>query len=277
MEQEGIYYYFRHADGQAHAGADRLDGQARAGARVRDADLIRARAERAAGVRARQQLGLRRARSSPACTCTTTTTSSGRASSCRTKKVLSRGVQPERLRGLRLPGRVPPERRWRPVRGVRIDEFGAQFELAQRGHQRARASRVGSLFTLEQYPRDDQNREHLVVVAQLRPGVQRLRRHAGERRARSTAAASRRCRSSQQFRPRRLTPKPFVQGPQTAVVVGPGGRGDLHRQVRPGEGAVPLGPRRQEGREQLLLDPRVAPLGRQELGRGARRRASARR
>ena len=29
--------------------------------------------------------------------------------------------------------------------------------------------------------------------------------------------------SKQQFRPRRLTPKPFVQGPQTAVVVGPGG------------------------------------------------------
>jgi type VI secretion system secreted protein VgrG len=29
--------------------------------------------------------------------------------------------------------------------------------------------------------------------------------------------------SKQQFRPRRSTPKPFVQGPQTAVVVGPGG------------------------------------------------------
>ena len=29
--------------------------------------------------------------------------------------------------------------------------------------------------------------------------------------------------SSQQFRPKRMTPKPFVQGPQTAVVVGPGG------------------------------------------------------
>jgi type VI secretion system secreted protein VgrG len=29
--------------------------------------------------------------------------------------------------------------------------------------------------------------------------------------------------SKQQFRPKRSTPKPFVQGPQTAVVVGPGG------------------------------------------------------
>ena len=82
--------------------------------------------------------------------------------------------------------------------------------------------------------------------------------------------------SSQQFRPKRQTPKPFVQGPQTAVVVGPGGRGDLHRQVRPGEGAVPLGPARQEGREQLVLDPRVAAVGGQELGRDLACRASGR-
>ena len=34
------------------------------------------------------------------------------------------------------------------------------------------------------------------------------------------------------------------------------GRGDLHRRVRPREGAVPLGPRGQERREQLVLDPR---------------------
>ena len=60
------------------------------------------------------------------------------------------------------------------------------------------------------------------------------------------------CRSGR----RAVTPKPIVQGTQTAVVVGPSGRGDLHRQVRPREGAVPLGPRGQERREQLLLGPR---------------------
>ena len=70
------------------------------------------------------------------------------------------------------------------------------------------------------------------------------------------------------FRPPRRTPRPVVEGVQTAVVVGVAGRGDLHRQVRPREGAVPLGPRGQEGREQLVLDPRVAAVGRQGLGLG---------
>ena len=48
------------------------------------------------------------------------------------------------------------------------------------------------------------------------------------------------------FRPARTTPRPTVEGTQTAVVVGNPGRGDLHGQVRPGEGPVPLGPRGQE-------------------------------
>ena len=94
--------------------------------------------------------------------------------------------------------------------------------------------------------------------------------------ARATAAASRCYRPSSSSGRSALTPKPVVQGPQTAVVVGPTRRGDLHRQVRPGEGAVPLGPLRQERREQLVLDARLAALGRQELGRRSPSRASAR-
>ena len=72
-------------------------------------------------------------------------------------------------------------------------------------------------------------------------------------------------RAEEQFRPTRVTPKPIVQGPQTATVVGPSGE-EIHTdEVRPREGAVPLGPLRQEGRQELVLGARVAPLGRQEL------------
>ena len=61
-------------------------------------------------------------------------------------------------------------------------------------------------------------------------------------------------------------PSRWSQGPQTAVVVGPPGRGDLHRQVRPGEGPVPLGPRGKKD-ENSSCWIRVAEIvGRQELG-----------
>jgi type VI secretion system secreted protein VgrG len=47
---------------------------------------------------------------------------------------------------------------------VRIDEFGTQFETADAATN-SRGVCVGCLFTLEEYPRADQNREHLVVAA----------------------------------------------------------------------------------------------------------------
>ena len=147
---------------------------------------------------------------------------------------------------------------------VRLDEFSTQFEIA-RGATNARGMSVGYLFKLNDQPRADQNREYLVMSANYDLEF-------GEYEGMPDGSgANYQCRfvvmsSQQQFRPRRATPKPMVQGPQTAVVVGPGRRGDLHRQVRPREGAVPLGPLRQERREQLVLDARVAALGRQGLG-----------
>ena len=47
------------------------------------------------------------------------------------------------------------------------------------------------------------------------------------------------------------------------------GRGDLGRQARAGQGAVSLGPGREEGRAQLVLGAGVECLGGKELGRRA--------
>ena len=69
------------------------------------------------------------------------------------------------------------------------------------------------------------------------------------------------------FRPERETPKPFVQGTQTRRCGRPQGRGDFHRQIRPRESSVPLGPRGKERRRELLLVPRGNLLGRQAVGR----------
>jgi type VI secretion system secreted protein VgrG len=104
---------------------------------------------------------------------------------------------------------------------ARIDEFAAQFETVQ-GAANVKMMSVGSLFTLEKCPREDQNIEHLVVAASydLEYGDYEAMpdRRGADYRCGFIAMASK-----QQFRPKRVTPKPFVQGPQTAVVVGPGG------------------------------------------------------
>ena len=147
------------------------------------------------------------------------------------------------LRGLRLPGGVSPEVRRRSERPPCASTSSPRSSRPRKGTTNVKNISVGSLFTLERCPRADQNREHLVVAATYDmeySDYEAMPERGGAEYRCSFVAMS----SKQQFRPKRLTPKPFVQGPQTAVVVGPGGRGDLHRQVRPREGAVPLGPAR---------------------------------
>lgn len=105
---------------------------------------------------------------------------------------------------------------------ARIDEMQSRFEMA-RGDTNARGLSVGHLFKLTGQPRADQNREYLVSAA-----IHRLEYNAYETQDAASAGASYSCRftalaSRQQFRPQRSTPKPFVQGPQTAIVVGPSG------------------------------------------------------
>jgi type VI secretion system secreted protein VgrG len=105
--------------------------------------------------------------------------------------------------------------------GVRIDEYGSQFETAQ-AVTNAKGVTVGSLFTLEHHPREDQNREYLVLAASYNlefSGYEAVPDGGGTQFRCSFVAMP----SSQQFRPKRATPKSFVQGPQTAVVVGPAG------------------------------------------------------
>ncbi len=104
---------------------------------------------------------------------------------------------------------------------VRIEELATQF-VAAHGASNARGLTVGALMTLEDHPRDDQNVEHLIVGAtyDLTFGDYEALPEGGGTSYQCSFAA---IPSSQQFRPKRLTPKPFVQGPQTAVVVGPAG------------------------------------------------------
>jgi type VI secretion system secreted protein VgrG len=139
----------------------------------------------------------------------------------KTEKTLPRTYAPSTYEVFDYPGFYVQKPDGDSYAGVRIDEYGTQFETAHAAAN-ARGVSVGSLFSLSGCPREDQNCEHLVVAAshQLQFGeYEGLPDAQGASYGCTFTAMS----SKQQFRPRRATPKPFVQGPQTAVVVGPAG------------------------------------------------------
>jgi type VI secretion system secreted protein VgrG len=79
---------------------------------------------------------------------------------------------------------------------------------------------TGRLFELDGHTRTDQNQKYLITQVQL-SAADTGGESGGE--AGSVKCSLTAQPASQQFRPPRTTPKPFVQGPQTAVVTGPAG------------------------------------------------------
>ncbi|WP_339492867.1 type VI secretion system Vgr family protein [Pseudomonas sp. EA_15y_Pfl2_R67] len=104
---------------------------------------------------------------------------------------------------------------------TRIEAIHSQFERVQlRG--RARGIGCGHVFTLTGYDRADQNREYLVVVARYQ--IRQDAYESGQSDVDEQFVSELDCMDANQaFRPLPLTPIPIVRGPQTAVVVGPSG------------------------------------------------------
>jgi len=139
----------------------------------------------------------------------------------KTTKTLPRGYTPSDYEVYDYPGLYLQRPDGEQYASVRIDEMGTQFETA-RGATNARGLTVGAVVTLEDHPRADQNREYLIVGASQDLAFEDYESlpEAGGTGYRCAFVAM---PAAQQFRPKRATPKPFVQGPQTAVVVGPAG------------------------------------------------------
>jgi type VI secretion system secreted protein VgrG len=220
MEEEGIYYYVRHTDGHntvvltdstskhaASAGYEKIPF-------VAPDRLVKPELEHISswdfsreiqpGVYVHDDYDLERP-----------------SVELKTRKVLSRTYAPSDYEVYDYPGHYVQKPDGEQYAGVRIDELGSQFETAQ-AVTNAKGVAVGSLFTLDACPREDQNREHLILAAAYDlefSDYEAMPEGGGTGYRCSFVAMS----SQQQFRPRRATPKPFVQGPQTAVVVGPAG------------------------------------------------------
>jgi len=101
----------------------------------------------------------------------------------------------------------------------RLDELQTTYEPLH-GMSNAHGIEVGRLLKMLKHPREDQNAEFLVTALSMNAQVTAYESggEAGTFQCDFSAIPSK-----QQYRPPRRTPKPFVQGPQSAVVTGPSG------------------------------------------------------
>jgi type VI secretion system secreted protein VgrG len=105
---------------------------------------------------------------------------------------------------------------------ARLNELQTQYESLH-GEASARGLAAGSIFKLKKHPRADQNREYLITEVNLNADAGEFAAGGSAGNAEFFSCNFSAIDKTQQYRAPRLTPKPIVQGPQTAIVVGPSG------------------------------------------------------
>jgi type VI secretion system secreted protein VgrG len=100
---------------------------------------------------------------------------------------------------------------------IRLDELQTDFEVMQ-GSGNAMGLTTGMLFTLKDHYISPENTKHILISANFLIVSNQYRSTSSEETHYNCNFKV--IRATQQFRPQRLTPVPFVQGPQTATVVG---------------------------------------------------------
>jgi type VI secretion system secreted protein VgrG len=118
------------------------------------------------------------------------------------------------------PGEYVDQSEGQRLADVRIHEMQTRYEVL-RGNATARGLATGCTFKLKSFPRQDQNREYLLIGVSLQANAGPFESSAGGGEFCSCSFSA--IDKAQQFRPARLTLRPIVQGLQTAIVVGPKG------------------------------------------------------
>ena len=105
---------------------------------------------------------------------------------------------------------------------VRLEEAQASHEVAK-ATGNARGLACGALFSLTEHPRADQNRQYLIVETSCSLSTDEFQTGAAAGVGPVFQGGLSAIDAKVPYRPPRLTAKPVVQGPQTAVVVGKSG------------------------------------------------------
>jgi len=104
---------------------------------------------------------------------------------------------------------------------IRLEELQASYETAVASGDSRKIS-AGALFKLSDYPREDQNREYLVTSANYQVNSDEyVSSSASTEKTKTFTCEFSAMARTRPYRPPQVTPKPTVQGPQTAVVTGP--------------------------------------------------------
>lgn len=101
---------------------------------------------------------------------------------------------------------------------IRLDEWQSRFSLVE-AQAECHDLAVGRKFEMRDFPRDKENGEYLIVAQETTIESGEIE-HLGSDAQNRFEVKLTACSSTQQFRPQRRVPKPIVQGPQTALVVG---------------------------------------------------------
>jgi type VI secretion system secreted protein VgrG len=105
---------------------------------------------------------------------------------------------------------------------LRIEELQAQYDLIL-GHSDCPGIVCGSKFTLEDHPRSDENGDYVVVGVTYHCTAESYKPSGGEDPGKIFLCDFTAIPADSIFRPARLSLKPHIQGPQTAIVVGKAG------------------------------------------------------
>ena len=114
---------------------------------------------------------------------------------------------------------------------LRMEELQARYSRVD-GSGAVRGLACGYRFDLKGHPRADQNKTYLLLSTRIELMHTGSRSGSGETTCKCSFTA---VESTEIFRPRRLTPKPAVAGLHTAMVVGPSGQEiytDAHGRVK---------------------------------------------
>jgi type VI secretion system secreted protein VgrG len=220
MEQEGIYYYFKHAEGRAtmvltdsYSGHDALKDYGQIPF-IHAERSMRTDQERITDWQLTREI-------QPGAYVLTDFDFKKPSTDLKVSHKIKRNHERSTYEVFDFPGEYLETAEGEHYVNARLEELQCDFERAH-GSTNARGLGVGRLFKLTGQPRQDQNCEYLVARTDLEL-------EGGEYEAMSgTGSGTFACRftvikSSEAFRPARITPKPIVQGPQTAIVVGPSG------------------------------------------------------